>query len=226
MRQPSVNACVKIGGVSGARHYGGMSGADRVADRRRRFIAAGLELMGTKGIPATTLRGVAEQAGLAARYFAESFPTIEDLHIAVFDEIVAELEERGLAAIADTDGGPRARSRAALGALADLLLTDARKGRVVLIESGSSPVLGPRRLAEAQRFAGIVAGLNESGSELRPLDLRLAAQFVIGGVGETLTAVLVGAITVDRDDLIDMLNDLLFAALRGVRTTAGAVRTG
>ncbi|WP_234791680.1 TetR/AcrR family transcriptional regulator [Mycolicibacterium mucogenicum] len=212
--------------MSGARHYGGMSGADRVADRRRRFIAAGLELMGTKGIPATTLRGVAEQAGLAARYFAESFPTIEDLHIAVFDEIVAELEERGLAAIADTDGGPRARSRAALGALADLLLTDARKGRVVLIESGSSPVLGPRRLAEAQRFAGIVAGLNESGSELRPLDLRLAAQFVIGGVGETLTAVLVGAITVDRDDLIDMLNDLLFAALRGVRTTAGAVRTG
>ncbi|GCA99333.1 MULTISPECIES: TetR/AcrR family transcriptional regulator [Mycobacteriaceae] len=212
--------------MSGARHYGGMSGADRVADRRRRFIAAGLELMGTKGIPATTLRGVAEQAGLAARYFAESFPTIEDLHIAVFDEIVAELEERGLAAIADTDGGPRARSRAALGALADLLLTDARKGRVVLIESGSSPVLGPRRLAEAQRFAGIVAGLNESGSELRPLDLQLAAQFVIGGVGETLTAVLVGAITVDRDDLIDMLNDLLFAALRGVRTTAGAVRTG
>ena len=226
MRQPSVNACVKIGGVSGARHYGGMSGADRVADRRRRFIAAGLELMGTKGIPATTLRGVAEQAGLAARYFAESFPTIEDLHIAVFDEIVAELEERGLAAIADTDGGPRARSRAALGALADLLLTDARKGRVVLIESGSSPVLGPRRLAEAQRFAGIVAGLNESGSELRPLDLQLAAQFVIGGVGETLTAVLVGAITVDRDDLIDMLNDLLFAALRGVRATAGPVRTG
>lgn len=182
--------------------------------------------MGTKGIPATTLRGVAEQAGLAARYFAESFPTIEDLHIAVFDEIVAELEERGLAAIADTDGGPRARSRAALGALADLLLTDGRKGRVVLIESGSSPVLGPRRLAEAQRFAGIVAGLNESGSELRPLDLQLAAQFVIGGVGETLTAVLVGAITVDRDHLIDMLNDLLFAALRGVRTTAGAVRTG
>ena len=95
-----------------------------------------------------------------------------------------------------------------------------------MIESGSSPALGPRRLAEAQRFAGIVAGLSESGSDLRPLDLRLAAQFVIGGVGETLTAVLVGAITVDREQLIDMLNDLLFAALRAVRATAGAVRTG
>lgn len=68
--------------MSGARQYGGLSGADRIADRRRRFVAAGLDLMGTRGIPATTLRGVAERSGLAARYFAESFPTIEDLHVA------------------------------------------------------------------------------------------------------------------------------------------------
>ena len=212
--------------MSGSRQYGGRSGADRIAERRRRFVAAGLDLMGTKGIPATTLRGVAEQSGLAARYFAESFPTIEDLHIAVFDDIVAELEQRGLAAIADTEGGPRARSRAALGALVDLVLTDSRKGRVILIESAASAALGPRRLAEAQRFAGIVAELSGSGSDVRPIDLQLAAQFVIGGVGETLTAVLVGAISVEREYLIDMLNDLLFAALRGVRATAGAVRTG
>ncbi len=212
--------------MSGSRQYGGLSGADRIAERRRRFVAAGLDLMGTKGIPATTLRGVAERSGLAARYFAESFPTIEDLHIAVFDEIVAELEERGLAAIADTEGGPRARSRAALGALAELVLADERKGRVILIESAASPALGSRRLAEAQRFAGIVAELSGSAAGVQPLDLRLAAQFVIGGVGETLTAVLVGAITVDREHLIDMLNDLLFASLRAVRATAGAVRTG
>jgi len=212
--------------VSESRRYGGLSGADRIAERRRRFVAAGLDLMGTKGIPATTLRGVAERAGLAARYFAESFPSIEDLHIAVFDDIVAELEERGLAAIADTDGGPRARSRAALAVLTDIVLTDQRKGRVILIESASSPALGVRRLAEAQRFAGIVAGLTGSAAGLRPLDLRLAAQFVIGGVGETLTAVLVGAIAVDREHLIDMLNDLLFASLRAVRATAEAVRTG
>lgn len=226
MRQPSVNACVKIGGVSGARHYGGMSGADRIAERRRRFVAAGLELMGTRGIATTTLRGVAEEAGLAARYFAESFPTIEDLHLAVFDTIVDEVEERGLAAIAATEGDQRARSRAALSVLADVLLTDQRKGRIALIESVSSPALGPRRLAEAQRFAGIVAGLSGSGTDARPLDLQLAAQFVIGGVAETLTAVLVGAIGVDREHLIDRLNDMLFASLRGIRANASAVRTG
>jgi AcrR family transcriptional regulator len=212
--------------MSGARQYGGLSGADRVAERRRRFVAAGLDLMGTKGIAATTLRGVAERAGLAARYFAESFPTIEDLHLAVFDSIMAEVEERGLAAIADTEGSPRARARAALSALADVALTDRRKGRIVLIEAVSSTALGPRRLAEAQRFAGIVAGLSGSETNPEPLDVQLAAQFVIGGVAETLTAVLVGAITIDREHLIDMLNELLFASLRAVRATAGAVRTG
>lgn len=212
--------------MNGPRQYGGLSGVDRIADRRRRFIAAGLDLMGTKGIPATTLRGVAARAGLAPRYFAESFPTIEDLHIAVFDAIVAEVEERGLAAIATTEGGPRARSRAALSALADVALTDPRKGRIVLIESVSSTVLGPRRLAEAQRFAGIVAGLSGSAAGAGPVDLQLAAQFVIGGVAETLTAVLVGAITVDREHLIDMLNDLLFAALRGIRAASGTTRAG
>lgn len=176
--------------------------------------------MGTKGIAATTLRGVAERAGLAARYFAESFPTIEDLHIAVFDTIMTEVEERGLAAIADTAGGPRVRARAALGVLADIALTDKRKGRIVLIEAVSSPALGPRRLGEAQRFAGIVAGLTGAVHDPQSLEVRLAAQFVIGGVAETLTAVLAGHISIDREHLIDKLNDLLFASLRGIRTTA------
>ena len=202
------------------RRYGGLSGADRIAERRRRFVAAGLDLMGTKGIAATTLRGVAEQSGLAARYFAESFPTSEDLHIAVFDAIVTEVEEQGLAAIATTEGGPRARSRAALSVLADVLLTDRRKGRIVLIESVSSTALGPRRLAEAQRFAGIIAGLSGSDDDPQSLGLRLAAQFVTGGVAEAMTAALTGTIVVDREQLIDKLNDLVFASLRGFRAPA------
>lgn len=176
--------------------------------------------MGTKGIAGTTLRGVAEEAGLAARYFAESFPTIEDLHIAVFDTIIAEVEERGLTAISATEGGPPSEARSALAALADVLLTDPRKGRIVLIESVSSTVLGPRRLAETHRFAGIVAGLTGSDRDPQSLEVQLAAQFVIGGVAETLTATLAGAITTEREHLLDKLNDLLFAALRAIRPTA------
>jgi len=199
--------------MTGPRIYGGRSGDDRMAERRTKFVAAGLELMGTKGVAATTLRGVATLSGVAARYFAESFASIEDLHVAVFNEIAAEIEAQGLAAIAATPGGPKAQARAALGAVTDLLLDDRRKGRIVLIESGSSPALGPRRLAEGIRFGTLIsmAATNAASAEL--LDIKLTAQFVNSGVAGVLISVLTGEIDIDRDYLVDRLTDLLFITI-------------
>src|SRR3546814_9800124 len=90
--------------TSGARRYGGASAEERAAERRSRLLAAGLELMGTRGLVGATVRGVAEEAGVAARYFYESFPTVDDLHLAVFDEIAQEALVRSLAALERTSG--------------------------------------------------------------------------------------------------------------------------
>jgi len=192
-----------------------MSGADRVAARRRQFLAAGLELMGTVGTAATTVRSVAATTGLAARYLAESFATIDDLHLAVFDEIVAEIESRGMAAIAGPATNTYERARSALATVTSILLDDPRKGRIILIESVSSPVLGPRRIAEARRIAALVGHVarNTARADVELLDLQITTQFVIGGVGEALTAALLGEIATDRDHLIDRLTALLFVAL-------------
>src|SRR3546814_8101517 len=54
------------------RSYGGVDGALRVAQRREALIEAGLELMGSAE-PELTVRGVCKKAGVAARYFYESF---------------------------------------------------------------------------------------------------------------------------------------------------------
>ena len=180
--------------------------------------------MGTGGIAATTVRGVAEAAGLAPRYLAESFPTIEDLHVAVFERIADEIETTCLAAIAQAPDAPRAQARAALATLTDMMLGDRRKGRVMLIESASSPALGPHRRAGARRFAAILSGLARGpGEEL--LDDRLAAHFVIGGVSESLAAVLAGEVDAERDQLVDRLTDLLFgaAATRSRRTAPAPI---
>jgi len=175
--------------------------------------------MGTKGIAATTLRSVAASTGLAARYLAESFPTIADLHVAVFDEIVAEVESRGMAAIARPAANTYHRARAALAAVTSVVLDDPRKGRIVLIESASSPTLGHRRIAEARRIAALVGHVarNTAGVDAELLDLQITTQFVIGGVGEALTAVLLGEIETERDHLVDRLTDLLFVTLNGAR---------
>ena len=197
----------------GARRYGGQDAEQRVAERRTRLLAAGLELMGTRGIAGTTVRGVAEESGLAARYFYESFDGIEALQLAVFDEIAREAATRTLDALSDAPEDTPARTRAVLAEVVDLMLEDPRTGRIALIESVSSPVLGPRVLLEARRFAAMLASTTSSGdprnaAEGLPVDLRLTAQFLIGGVAHALGAVLQGDIDADREELVDVLVDL------------------
>jgi len=210
-----------------SRRYGGASAEERAAERRARFLEAGLELMGTKGIAATSVRGVAEATGLAARYVYESFPTIEDLHVAVFDAIAAEALERSLAALArtspDDDPASRAeRTRVVLAEMVDLMLDDPRKGRVVLLESTASAATGARALEESRRFAGLLAATAASGDPTStlddtPVELRITAQFMIGGVVQTLGAVLQGAIETDRATLVDTLVGLFLTVDASLR---------
>ena len=200
------------------RRYGGRDAAERVAERRARLLAAGLELMGTRGVAGLTVRGVAEESRLAARYFYESFPGIEELQLAVFEEIAAEALTRSLGALATVGAADdAARTRAVLAEMVDLFLEDPRKGRIALLESITSPVLGPRVLEESRRFAGLLAATASAGDpgvapEGLPVEVRLRAQFLIGGVAHTLGAALQGDIVVGRDRLVDVLVELFTAA--------------
>lgn len=207
-------------GMSGARRYAGETAEQRAADRRSRFLDAGLELMGTRGIAATSVRGVAEQTGLAARYFYESFATLEDLELAVFEQIAEEARRRALDALARAPDDDRSRIRTVLAEMVDLMLDDPRKGRIALIESVASPVLGPRVLAESRHFAGMLAATASAGDPAAaagvPTDVRLVAQFLIGGVAHALGAVLVDDIAADRDQIVDVLVELFHTVHSGV----------
>lgn len=188
-----------------------------MAERRERLLAAGLELMGNRGVAGATVRGVAEESGLAARYFYESFPSIEALQLAVFEQIAGEAAARSVDALAAAPADTPARTRAVLAEMVDLFLEDPRKGRVALLESITSPVLGPRVLEESRRFAGMLAATASSGDpaespEGLPVELRLRAQFLIGGVAHTLGAALQGDITVERERLVDVLVELFLSA--------------
>ena len=68
-----------------ARPYAGVGAADRLAGRRTRLLHAGLELLGGNIDPAElTVRGVCQEAGVATRYFYESFPDKDEFIRGVF----------------------------------------------------------------------------------------------------------------------------------------------
>ncbi len=218
-KSASIGLCQDVPVSKVSRRYGGQSADDRVAERRARLLAAGLELMGTRGIAGTTVRGVTEASGVAPRYFYESFSDIEALHLAVYDAIIEESAHRAVTARANAPDDDLARTRAVLSDLVDLILADPRKGRILVLEATASPVLGRRSLVESSRFAGMLASTASSGGdpglqpEGLPTDLRLVAQFLVGGVISTIGAVLLGDVEVDREHLVDVLVNL-FEAVR------------
>ena len=84
---------------SGARMYGGRDASEREAERRQRFIEAGVTLFGTIGYHATSVRVLTAEARLNNRYFYECFGAMEDLLIACYEHLMSQLIEQLVVAL-------------------------------------------------------------------------------------------------------------------------------
>lgn len=124
------------------RTYGGMSQAERKAQRKRQFLEAGLELFGTQGYRATTVRAVCREAKLTDRYFYESCGSLETLVMAVYEECMTDLFKQILSAI-QQEYAKCGDALAALEAGLDCfygVLEDPRVARICMVElEGISP---------------------------------------------------------------------------------------
>lgn len=178
------------------RSYGGVPAEVRVAQRRESLLEAGLELFGTAGYQATSVRAVCRQAGLSERYFYESFANTEALLIGVYRRCTDAMHDEITAAMAVvTAGGTGASSPA--GSL-DLLVRatleaffasigDPRVLRVCWLEVlGVSPVVDATYIAGIDRFAALVATVLAGAFGVEPDErLRLVGTALVGGVMTT-----------------------------------------
>jgi AcrR family transcriptional regulator len=209
-----------------ARTYSGVKHDERRAARRASLLAAGLELLGTAGYQATSVRGVCAEAQLTSRYFYESFRDLDELLLAVFDELVAELAVALLAAVREARGGDaRAHARAAIAAGVELVTDDPRKARVLFVEARGSEVLARRRFEALHGFAELVA---QQGREFYGLTdqpdglIDVTAFMLVGGLSETFMAWLDGTLKSTAAELIDDCADLFVATGEGAAALARA----
>lgn len=200
---------VKIVGMAQQRPYGGVDARDRISERRRRLLDAGLELLGgADDPPELTVRAICAAAGTSARYFYESFTDKDQLVAAVFDRVIADIAATTQAAVA---AAPRAeQNRAGIANLVRTIAGDARVGRLLFNPQLSHPVLARRR-AELGGFFALLGGQHVSTAYQLPEDegVKAVAHFVVGGVGQTLSAWVSGAILLDQGQLIDRLARLV-----------------
>lgn len=196
--------------------YGGVPAPERRAERRRRLLDAGLDVLGSEGWQATTVRGICDRAKLNPRYFYESFSGLDELLVAVFDGIAEQALAAALAAIEENPGDPEATARAAIAGFVELLTGDPRMGRVAVVEAMGSEALMRRRLDTLQQAAEIVAAYGRSLDPDRTVDdetVQLTAQMLVGGLVEALIAWFEGRLQVSRERLVEHCAAMFVAAM-------------
>jgi AcrR family transcriptional regulator len=193
------------------RPYRGIEAVDRLTQRRIRLLEAGLDLLGADSTEADlTVRAVCGRASLTARYFYESFADKDEFVAAVFDAAVADVAATTQAAVAASPAAEQ--GRAGIANLVRIISSDSRIGRVLFDVRMSNPVVLRKRSDLGGIFAFLLA--QHIATSLRRDQTgrsRAAVHFVVGGVGQTISAWLAGEVDLREEQLVDQLAAILAA---------------
>ena len=186
------------------RTYGGISAADRVADRRERLLDAGLQLFGTRGLEGSGVKDVCREAGLTDRYFYESFKDSRALYTAVFDRTTDELFSAVAQAVVEAPAEPEPQLRAAIGTFIRALADDPRKPRIVF---GEAAGVEDHMKATLRRFTALVAATAEQHLP-RGFPTDILALSLVGTMERVVIEWQDGALDVPIEEVVDDVVDL------------------
>ena len=190
------------------RPYGGLSASDRIAQRRERFLDAGLELYGTRGFAATGVKDICREAGLTDRYYYEAFGDAQELLVAVFDRETERLFELVAARVAAAPAQPEAQVRAAIDGFVRELARDARTARIVFAEvSAAGPGVERHMRSRMRQFASLVTATARPHLPKGIPDrlIELGALSLVGAIERLMIEWQAGELDVTIDELVEFL---------------------
>ncbi|NIH80919.1 TetR/AcrR family transcriptional regulator [Amycolatopsis viridis] len=180
--------------------WAGTTLRDRRAARRAQLLDAALDLLGTAGSAAVTVRAVCRHAKLTERYFYESFTDREELVVAVYEQVADEAHSALVGAVGGSGRNPAERAEAAVTAFVELMLDDPRKGRVLLLAPITDPALSARGVALLPAFAALIR--DQLPGRMDTLDRQLTAIGLVGALTHLFTAYLSGTPQMTRERLV------------------------
>ncbi|WP_229926080.1 TetR/AcrR family transcriptional regulator [Streptomyces longispororuber] len=204
-----------------ARAYGGKPAEQRRAERRRRFLEAGVELFGAGpgAYRTASVAALCARAGLSTRQFYEEFRNLEDVLAALHRQVQQAAQTAVVEALAEVAGGTvRERVETAFRAYARVLTAHPHLVRIAFVEvTGVTPELERRRLEARRGWVDLlVAALDEAAErgEIGARDYRLAALGFVGAVNGLLYDWTAGYVDASLDTIVDELMLLFMGLLR------------
>lgn len=167
------------------RRYGGILAEDRQRQRRAKLIEGALEVFGTKGFHAATVREVCVAAHLTERYFYESFKTLAELFLALYAQLRQELMVKTLDALEQAERTALTQLEQGMRVFLVFIRDDPRRGRIMLVDAlGVDHRVAAASGATAREYADLLrANLNSlvlAGGTPEGISLDLLADGLIG----------------------------------------------
>lgn len=203
------------------RPYAGESPDERVLRRRKQFLEAGLELFGSIGYRATTVRILCKQAKLTDRYFYESFTSTEDLLVEVYRNCLDELQRKVLQAISAERVEANLENVVHDGLDSFFAgIEDARAARVIWLEIlGISPRVDQIYNAGINSFASLFLGLARNlfpRWKINDEEGQIVALAVIGAVSQSAMAWLLSDYKASRKTMVSATSRVFLGLVAGI----------
>ncbi|OBI96409.1 TetR family transcriptional regulator [Mycobacterium sp. 1465703.0] len=171
----------------------------RLALRRDNLIDAGVQLLGSSGGPALTVRAVCREAALTERYFYESFADRDEFVRAVYDDVCTRAMNTLTSATTP---------REAVERFVELMVDDPVRGRVLLLAPAVEPIL---TRSGAEWMPNFIDLLQRKLSRIGDAVLqKMIATSLVGGLSSLFTAYLHGQLGATRKQFIDYCVDMLY----------------
>lgn len=169
------------------RTYSGVVFSERVAQRRARLLAAGLDMFGTVGYAATTIERVCSTAKVSTKSYYRLYVNKEALFLDLYDDITSRSFTAAVASLQATEGKPMVeRIPAAFLAYARPMVEDVRAARIAFVEvMGVSPAVEDRRLTYRESLVAVIeaeGGAAVARGEISDRDFRFATFCLAGAL--------------------------------------------
>lgn len=115
------------------RSFRGVSPEQRQAERRQKLVDAASQLYGTRGFYGVTVREICAEAHLTERYFYESFASSDALFAAVYQHLVAQLQQAIMLALPG-EMQPKAVAYRGLDAFLAFIEQNPQAARILFVE--------------------------------------------------------------------------------------------
>jgi len=172
--------------------------------RRGLLVAAAFALFGEGGETAVSVRSVCRECDLNTRYFYESFADVDELIGAVYDDVSVQLAEAVESAMAAAGDSVPARVRASMAAVLRFTSADPRRGRLLVTDGRTNPVLAARRSAtRIQLLDSVMAEDDRPHPGSDPVSARVGAAMYTGAMAELAQQWLAGTLGSDLDAVVD-----------------------